>query len=140
LEDALERLGLSRKAIGMGAVHAQLEGWVRGDTAWVLHNEPQPSDMAGVPHGAACEGLLRTCSNRRCANLEGDSEAGLQLARCARCGAAWYCGAACQRAHWRAGHKEACRGGRGRRRDSGHDEATEERIAWCVGTQWWRTV
>jgi hypothetical protein len=28
--------------------------------------------------------------------------------RCARCKAAWYCSAHCQRTHWRDGHSRAC--------------------------------
>ncbi len=56
---------------------------------------------------------LRRCSWWRCANLAGDSEAGLPLQACARCGGAWYCGRACQVAHWRAGHKAECGVGTG---------------------------
>ncbi len=56
---------------------------------------------------------LRRCSWWHCANLAGDSEAGLPLQACARCGGAWYCGRACQVAHWRAGHKAECGGGVG---------------------------
>ncbi len=56
---------------------------------------------------------LRRCSWWRCANLAGDSEAGLPLQACARCGGAWYCGRACQVAHWRAGHKAECGVGSG---------------------------
>ncbi len=51
---------------------------------------------------------LRRCSWWRCANLAGDSEAGLPLMKCSRCGGAWYCGRDCQAAHWREGHKGEC--------------------------------
>ncbi|KXZ44403.1 hypothetical protein GPECTOR_68g374 [Gonium pectorale] len=64
---------------------------------------------------AAARSLLRTCANPGCANLEGDSEAGLRLQACGSYGAARYCGATCQAEHWRAGHKEACAQGRGAR-------------------------
>ncbi len=61
--------------------------------------------------------VLPFCSNPRCAELAGDSEAGVVLMRCGGAcgGAAAYCCAACQRAHWAAGHKEEC-GKRGRGR------------------------
>ncbi|GLC43617.1 hypothetical protein PLESTM_001496300 [Pleodorina starrii] len=61
-----------------------------------------PAEMAAV---------LRTCANPACVNLEGDSEAGLRLAACGRCGAAWYCCRGCQTAHWRTGHRAECSGG-----------------------------
>ena len=32
----------------------------------------------------------------------------VKLKRCAACATQLYCSAACQRAHWRAGHKEEC--------------------------------
>ncbi len=58
--------------------------------------------------------LLPCCSNPRCAELAGDSEAGVVLRRCGGAcgGAAAYCCAACQRAHWAAGHREECVGKR----------------------------
>ncbi|KAG2486375.1 hypothetical protein HYH03_014955 [Edaphochlamys debaryana] len=57
---------------------------------------------------------LPACSNPACANLAGDSEAGLRLQQCGRCGRASYCCRECQTAHWRSGHKEACgKGGEG---------------------------
>ncbi|KAG2492585.1 hypothetical protein HYH03_009246 [Edaphochlamys debaryana] len=58
-------------------------------------------------------GLPPACSNPACANLAGDSEAGLRRQRCGRCGQASYCCRDCQTAHWRSGHKEACGGGSG---------------------------
>ncbi|GLC43618.1 hypothetical protein PLESTB_000401000 [Pleodorina starrii] len=62
------------------------------------------------PDEVAAE-VLRTCANPACVNLEGDSEAGLRLAACGRCGAALYCCRDCQTAHWRAGHRAECGGG-----------------------------
>ncbi len=50
----------------------------------------------------------RRCSWWRCTNLAGDSEAGLPLRACARCGGAWYRGRECQAAHWRERHKGEC--------------------------------
>ncbi len=60
--------------------------------------------------------LLPCCSNPRCAELAGDSEAGVVLRRCGGAcgGAVAYCCAACQWAHWAAGHREECTAGRRR--------------------------
>jgi hypothetical protein len=49
------------------------------------------------------------CSNPRCCCLEGVSEADVKTQVCAGCRGARYCSAACQKAHWRAGHKEVCK-------------------------------
>ncbi|PNH00611.1 hypothetical protein TSOC_013557, partial [Tetrabaena socialis] len=61
---------------------------------------------------AEARGVLRTCSHPGCVSLAGDSEAEAEaeagLLVCGRCGAARYCCAGCQAAHWRAGHKKAC--------------------------------
>ncbi|KAG2495879.1 hypothetical protein HYH03_006117 [Edaphochlamys debaryana] len=53
-------------------------------------------------------GLPPACANPACANLAGDSEAGLRLRQCGACGRASYCSREGQTAHWRSGHKEAC--------------------------------
>ncbi len=56
-------------------------------------------------------GLLRTCSNPRCANLDGDSEAAVEggLVACVHgCGLARYCGKVCMAAHRKAGHAAVC--------------------------------
>ncbi|KXZ54036.1 hypothetical protein GPECTOR_5g145 [Gonium pectorale] len=83
---------------------------------------PGPGEQ--LPHWPLASALLTPdearrllpsrCANPVCANLEGDSEADLTLKACAGCGAVGYCCRPCQTAHWRAGHKEACGGKRGK--------------------------
>ncbi len=51
----------------------------------------------------------RVCGNPECVNFEGDAEGELKFRRCGGCGAVRYCGADCQRTHWRAGHREECK-------------------------------
>jgi hypothetical protein len=51
----------------------------------------------------------RGCCNPRCCCLEGVSEAEMKTQVCVACRGARYCSAACQKAHWRAGHKEVCK-------------------------------
>ena len=47
--------------------------------------------------------------NKECANcLAPDGQHGVALKACIRCKAAFYCGRACQTAHWRKGHKQFC--------------------------------
>ena len=46
---------------------------------------------------------------KECAHcLAPDGQHGVALKACIRCRAAFYCGRACQTAHWRAGHKQFC--------------------------------
>jgi hypothetical protein len=49
------------------------------------------------------------CNNPRCCCLEGSSEATVKLQICSGCQGARYCSSACQRAHWKTGHKEVCK-------------------------------
>jgi hypothetical protein len=49
------------------------------------------------------------CSYPRCCCLDGISEGEMKTQVCVACRGARYCSAACQRAHWRAGHKEVCK-------------------------------
>ncbi|PNH10026.1 hypothetical protein TSOC_003275 [Tetrabaena socialis] len=81
-----------------------LAAWRRLQATW--------PDMARIAAAllppAEARALLRTCSYPACSNLAGDSEADLRLQSCAKCAAAAYCCRACQVAHWRAGHREAC--------------------------------
>ena len=47
----------------------------------------------------------------RCAHCGwGAAELGFRLQRCRGCGDVLYCGRACQREHWKAGHKAQCGG------------------------------
>ncbi|KXZ48199.1 hypothetical protein GPECTOR_29g106 [Gonium pectorale] len=63
---------------------------------------------SALPPPSEAGGLLRTCANSLCANLEGDSEVDLKLLSCGGCGEVGYCCRPCQTAHWRAGHKGEC--------------------------------
>ncbi|KXZ41075.1 hypothetical protein GPECTOR_842g80 [Gonium pectorale] len=102
-----------------------------GLAAWLEHgcvgSPPLPplpgpgSPLAALPAPAEVRSLslLRTCANPACANLEGDSEADLKLLSCGGCGEVGYCCRPCQTAHWRAGHKGECAGGRAQRGGGG---------------------
>jgi hypothetical protein len=43
-----------------------------------------------------------------CMLSDASARAGVKLRSCQRCKGAYYCGQACQRAHWRGGHKAEC--------------------------------
>lgn len=36
------------------------------------------------------------------------TDEGVSLSRCSRCEVAHYCSVACQKTHWKAGHKQQC--------------------------------
>ncbi|KAG2486432.1 hypothetical protein HYH03_014879 [Edaphochlamys debaryana] len=80
--------GTSAAAQAAAALAAQLAAWGPPAQAAAALLPPSPS--------AALQ-LLGGCANPACANLEGDSEAGLRLQRCGRCGAASYCCRECRR-------------------------------------------
>jgi len=63
----------------------------------------------GQLHSASERPLTSVPQPRRCRNLSGATEAGLQLQLCSGCNTARYCSETCQKAAWRAGHKGACR-------------------------------
>ncbi|PNH10029.1 hypothetical protein TSOC_003276 [Tetrabaena socialis] len=112
------------------ALAAQLEAWEAGDgdpckardegdterreralAAWGQLQAAAPA-MARIAAvllpPAEARALLRTCSYPACSNLAGDSETDLRLQSCSKCAATAYCCRACQVAHWRGGHREAC--------------------------------
>jgi hypothetical protein len=68
-----------------------------------------PRAVAPGPPAAQGAPAAGRCGNAACGRAGGQAGAGLK--RCGRCLSAYYCSAACQRAHWGAGHKEECRPG-----------------------------
>ena len=56
---------------------------------------------------AQMEAGMEICSNCKKRPTCGDNGT-VTLQRCTRCKAIKYCGAACQKAHWKAGHKKDC--------------------------------
>ncbi|KAG2501484.1 hypothetical protein HYH03_001262 [Edaphochlamys debaryana] len=117
--------GRTKLAAAMEHLAKQLEAWASGEEAGGLALGEWEEDSVVGTLGVALAGLLvppaearrrlglPACSNPACANLAGDSEAGLRLRQCGGCGQASYCCRECQTAHWRSGHKEACGGGSG---------------------------
>ncbi len=70
---------------------------------------PLPPPLALPPSLAGALPRLRVCGGPGCANFAGPCEGALPLKQCGGCRAARYCGADCQRAHWREGHRAECR-------------------------------
>ncbi|KAL4439766.1 hypothetical protein ABPG75_002767 [Micractinium tetrahymenae] len=92
---------LRRLAPPAEALAAALQDW------WAL-----PEQVAAAWLEAAQAAAARSCANLRCPNLglEGGAAAGegAGCTRCAGCRVLYYCGMACQRADWRAGHRKVC--------------------------------
>ncbi len=70
---------------------------------------PLPPPLALPPSRALAFPRLRMCSNPRCCNFACECEEYLPLKQCGGCRAVRYCGADCQRAHWREGHRAECK-------------------------------
>ncbi|GLC46744.1 hypothetical protein PLESTB_001358900 [Pleodorina starrii] len=107
---AVDLEALAGRLVRWGAGEQGSEG--NGTVAAAARLSPvEVGVLRALASPAEVEAVLPTCANPNCLNLEGDSEAGLRLAACGRCGAAWYCCRDCQTAHWRAGHRAECSGG-----------------------------
>ncbi len=70
---------------------------------------PLPLPLVLPPSRGGVLTRLRMCGNPVCGNFTGESEGVLPLKQCGGCRAVRYCGADCQRAHWREGHKAECK-------------------------------
>ncbi len=68
-----------------------------------------PPPLALPPRRQGALPRLRVCGNPRCGNFAERSEGALPLKQCGGCRAVRYCGAECQRAHWREGHRAECK-------------------------------
>ncbi len=78
---------------------------------------PPPSALPGAlppllalpPTRAGALPRLRVCGNPRCGNFAERSEGALPFKQCGGCRAVRYCSKECQGAHWREGHRAACK-------------------------------
>ncbi len=98
-----------------------LLGGCEGDGAGGMPVVAPPQPPAAAPPGALPPPLtlqpcrqgalprLRVCGNPRCSNFAEESEGALPFKQCGGCRAVRYCGADCQRAHWREGHRAECK-------------------------------
>ena len=60
-----------------------------------------------LAQGRTTSGQMNKCA--RCHTLARDLAKGQKLRQCAGCQQRWYCGEACQREAWEAGHKKECK-------------------------------
>jgi hypothetical protein len=60
------------------------------------------------PAASTASRSRRVCANPACLLKTDASAAAPKLKQCSRCETVRYCGADCQKAHWRSGHKQAC--------------------------------
>ncbi len=68
-----------------------------------------PPPLALPPRRQGALPRLRVCGNPRCGSFAQKGEGALPLKQCGGCRAVRYCGAECQKAHWRDGHKAECK-------------------------------
>jgi hypothetical protein len=68
---------------------------------------PDASDESAIAddENAEAPSFIQKCN---CCQAAADAAAGVRLSACLRCGRAGYCSKDCQRAHWKAGHKDTC--------------------------------
>ncbi len=71
--------------------------------------EALPPPLALQPSRQGALTRLRVCGNPRCGNFSGECEGALPFKQCGGCRAVRYCGADCQREHWREGHRAECK-------------------------------
>lgn len=106
-------LGSSQRGTSGGGsgLWAAALAWLVRLARWAIGIQPAAgaaaSTGAAAPHGTPTAAAVPTCA--ACgATAEG---AGVRkLLRCSGCQVVRYCGPACQRAHWRGGHKTECAG------------------------------
>ncbi|GFR42603.1 hypothetical protein Agub_g3534 [Astrephomene gubernaculifera] len=118
------RLRLTQRLHMVLAVSGPLKGRCTDGVSDVIYPNGLPSSSMGalLAEVESREGFRRLlgplsysgCGNPACVNVSGGSEGELPRRACGRCGAVSYCGPECQRAHWRAGHKDVCKERAGR--------------------------
>jgi hypothetical protein len=91
--------------------HVLPQGEALSQMLWQHWQQPEPRAAARLELAQAA--ATHCCAYLRCAQLgtQGGPAAGEGAGskRCSGCHVAWYCGAACQHADWRAGHSKVCK-------------------------------
>ncbi|KAL4424844.1 hypothetical protein ABPG77_011094 [Micractinium sp. CCAP 211/92] len=80
--------------------------------ALLLQHWARPEQVAANRLAVAQAAASRSCADLRCTNVELEGRPGAGKGRgckrCSGCRAVYYCGTACSRADWRAGHRLVC--------------------------------
>jgi hypothetical protein len=102
-------VGLHRRLVGSSSSSSSTAGAAQGGRGSIgsLSTE-EVAAVLGALQQVVIPGQPG-CSNPRCCSLQGVSEGEMKTQVCVGCRGARYCSTACQRAHWRAGHKEVCK-------------------------------
>jgi hypothetical protein len=111
--------------LALGALHVLLEAFPplpAADAAAAA--SPAPVEVVGAGGGRAH--APNACAAPGCAAVEARERGAPAFKLCSACRAARYCSAACQHAHWKAGHKAACRAAAAAAAAAAREE-TEER-------------
>ncbi|KAG2498085.1 hypothetical protein HYH03_003843 [Edaphochlamys debaryana] len=87
---------------------SQQGGGTPGTDVAALVAAPLPPPVP-VPLAAAALPGFKVCANPRCLSYGGRSEADVAELLCGGCKCVRYCGPVCQKAHWKAGHRQDCR-------------------------------
>jgi hypothetical protein len=96
---------------GSDGVYFGFGGWAAGGRESAAPSLPRPLEDTSAAHAGWRTRVCSGCTQRP-RLVRGGGRADVNRVRelryCGGCRGVMYCGRACQRAHWRAGHRRAC--------------------------------